>query len=219
MNDFNVTKIKHIIFDLGSVLLNINPLLSLDAFAKLGNISTETLKSRLKNEVIFEKYDTGEYSDEVFRLELCRILGTTLENKSVDEAWNALLLDFPSERMHMVLDLSKNYNVFLLSNTNSIHYKSYSDTFRKKFGLQFSSLFNEEFLSFRMGMRKPDVAIYLKVLEMGRFQAAECLFIDDLLTNAEAAKSVGITTVHLAEGTRVTDLFEAGKIVESLKIL
>lgn len=208
--------IKNIIFDLGGVLLNINPLLSLDAFAKLGNISTETIKEKLKGEKIFERYDTGVYSDDDFRKEICRILAISFDDFTIDQAWNSLLLDFPPERKDLLTEVGKNYNVYLLSNTNSIHYKNYTDTFQKTYKDSFSEMFDYEFLSFRLGVHKPDIAIYAKVLEMGGFVASECLFVDDLLSNVEAARVAGMHAFHLTPEMQVTDLFRFGKINTSV---
>ena len=49
------SEIRNIIFDLGGVLLNINPLLSLLEFERLSGISREELTKRLAKEHIFEK--------------------------------------------------------------------------------------------------------------------------------------------------------------------
>lgn len=219
MNRNSDMVIKHIIFDLGGVLLNINPLYSLSAFAELGNTTPSALKVMIKAEQIFEKYDTGVYSDEVFRAELCRILGVYLKDEVIDQAWNSLLLDFPAERVLMVEQISQNFKVHLLSNTNSIHYKSYTESFYNQFGFGFSSLFENEFLSFRMGAHKPDMAIYEQVIKTGNLKAEECLFVDDLIDNAEAAKSMGMNAIHLSEGMDVTDLFKIGMLAQNLPIL
>ncbi len=204
--------IKNILFDLGGVLLNINPLLSLEAFAKLGCFSPEALKEKLKGEEIFENYDTGVYSDDDFRKEIRRILAISCDDSIIDQAWNSLLLDFPPERRDLLTEVSKNYNVYLLSNTNSIHYKSYTSSFQKTYGASFSEMFAYEFLSFKLGVHKPEKAIYAKVLEMGRLVASECLFIYDLLPNVQTARAAGMHAFHLAPEIQVTDLFRSGKI-------
>ena len=52
-----------------------------------------------------------------------------------------------------------------------------------------------------VGMRKPDPDIYLLTLERlgGGLQAAECIFVDDLEVNCEAARAVGMTAVRFVE--------------------
>jgi len=212
-------KIKHIIFDLGGVLLNINPLLSLEAFAQLGKISTHELQDRLKSEKLFEKYDTGEYSNDVFRAELCRILGVQLSNETIDKAWNCLLLDFPENRVNLLKEIKANFSIFLLSNTNAIHYQSYCDAFFARYGTAFSDLFCCEYLSFRMGKHKPDVEIFHDVIRMSNLNPRECLFIDDLLPNVEAAIKCGMHGLHIDKDIQVTDFFQAGYLKDDLIVL
>ena len=45
----------------------------------------------------------------------------------VKEAWNAMLLDLPENRLTLIQSLKKKYSVYILSNTNTIHI----DAFKK----------------------------------------------------------------------------------------
>jgi putative hydrolase of the HAD superfamily len=47
-----------------------------------------------------------------------------------------------------------------------------------------------------VGLRKPDRAIYALVLERLALPAAECVFVDDLAVNIEAARELGFAVVH-----------------------
>ena len=65
-----------------------------------------------------------------------------------------------------------------------------------------------------VGMRKPDAEIYELTLErLGDPEPGECLFIDDIEANVEAARELGISAVHyrsneqaIAEIREVADL-------------
>jgi HAD superfamily hydrolase (TIGR01509 family) len=50
------------------------------------------------------------------------------------------------------------------------------------------------FVSCRMGLRKPDAEIFLRVAR--ELQPEQCLFIDDRAKNCEAARAVGMRAVH-----------------------
>ena len=63
-------------------------------------------------------------------------------------AWNALLLDLPQNRINLLKRIRKKYDIFLLSNTNSIHINE----FRKQIGetkyLKFYNLFKKVYYSY-----------------------------------------------------------------------
>jgi putative hydrolase of the HAD superfamily len=50
-----------------------------------------------------------------------------------------------------------------------------------------------------VGLRKPDRAIYAIVLERLGLPAEECVFVDDLAVNIEAARELGFAVVHFRE--------------------
>lgn len=203
------SEIKNIIFDLGGVLLNINPLLSLLELEKLSGIGQEELIMKLASAKLFEKFDTGSLNPAQFRSELCRIMNQSVSDTEIDRIWNKLLLDFPASRVEMLRQLQKNYRVFLLSNTNSIHFESYTHEFHEKFGLQMADLFERLFLSYEIGIHKPDSGIYTYVLENANLEASESVFFDDSLANIKAAENLGIKGIHI-NGEDVTTFFENG---------
>lgn len=211
-----LSKIRNIIFDLGAVLLNINPLLSLNEISKVSGIDHSELKSRLEKGNIFGKFDCGLINPDQFRSEMCNIMGKLVSDEEIDRIWNLLLLDFPLHRVKLIRELKKNYRIFLLSNTNSIHYHSYTNTFYREYGTKFEELFDSLFLSYEMGFHKPDAEIYKQMLNRADLNPSECLFIDDLLPNIEAASALGIETIHLTSEYDVTHYFENGTIRKDL---
>lgn len=210
MPEIQPSKIRNIIFDLGGVLLNINPLLSLLEFEKISGIDRNTLKKHLSGEFIFEKFDTGTLSSAQFRSELCRIMNKQVSDDEIDRAWNLLLLDFPPARASLLTQLKKNYKVYLLSNTNIIHYQHYTREFSENFGFEMTDLFDELFLSFEIGIHKPDAGIYTHVIQKAGIIPSETVFVDDLILNIEAAGQQGIAGIHIMDGTDMTEFFENG---------
>jgi len=80
---------------------------------------------------------------------------------------------------------------WLLSNINELHYNH----LRKNWpGL--CSNFLMEFLSFKMGHRKPDPEIYEAMLKQGGKQPQQCLFIDDTEINGEYPRKIGMPFIH-----------------------
>jgi glucose-1-phosphatase len=203
------SEIKNIIFDLGGVLLNINPLLSLLELERISHISKNKLLERLAHEKLFEKFDTGGLSPAQFRSGLCRIMNLDVTDSEIDRIWNQLLLDFPAQRVELLQQLRANYHVFLLSNTNSIHFDHYTREFYEKYNFPMTNLFDQLFLSFEIGKHKPDAGIYTYVLQSADLHPSECIFIDDSMANIEAAELQGISGIHISEYD-VTHYFETG---------
>jgi len=206
----NPSKIKNLIFDLGGVLLNINPLLSLIELEKVSGIAQKELITKLTEAHLFEKFDTGSLTEGEFRSELCRILGKKEKDSEIDRIWNALLLDFPFHRVELLQKLRKNYSVYLLSNTNSIHFREYSSAFYESYKINFPDLFDTLFLSHEIGIHKPDAGIYTYVLQHADLNPSECVFFDDLLPNIEAAAALGIAGIQITPDKDVTEYFQNG---------
>ena len=205
------SEIKNIIFDLGGVLLNINPLLSLLELEKISGISKDVLLERMANERLFEKYDTGSLSSAQFRSVLCRIINLDVSDSEIDRIWNKLLLHFPAHRVEMLQQLKNNYRVFLLSNTNFIHFNYFTREFYETYNFRLIDLFDQVFVSHEIGIHKPDAGIYTYVLENADIAASETLFIDDSSANIEAAALLGISGIHIREFD-VTHYFKNGFI-------
>ncbi len=206
------SKIKNIIFDLGGVLLNINPLLSLLELEKISGIGRDELILRFLNEKIFEKFDTGSLNPAQFREKLCHILNCSVSDAEIDRCWNKLLLDFPPDRVEMLQQIRNNYRIFLLSNTNSIHFDHYTQEFFENYGIRMTELFDELFLSYEIGIHKPDAGIYTHVLQHAGIEASESVFFDDSLSNIEAAKLLGIRGIQVTDDRDVTSFFENGML-------
>ncbi len=59
-----------------------------------------------------------------------------------------------------------------------------------------------------VGMRKPDPAIYELTLERLGVTAAESVFIDDIAVNCDAARALGMESVHFVENAQALSALE-----------
>jgi epoxide hydrolase-like predicted phosphatase len=57
-------------------------------------------------------------------------------------------------------------------------------------------MFDDLVISGEVGLRKPEPEIYLLAAERVGLSPAECVFVDDLELNVEAARQLGITAIH-----------------------
>ena len=140
-------KIKNIIFDFGGVILNIDYQASINAFKELGIKNFEILFSQASQFNIFDKLETGKLNPHDFRDEIRNISGLKLTDEAIDKAWNKMLLDIPIERIELLIKLKSKYNIYLLSNTNAIHYDIYNNEIYKAGYKSFDDIFNKAFVN------------------------------------------------------------------------
>ena len=198
--------IKAINFDLGAVILNINYQNTIDEFSKLGVKNSSSFYSKKAQTNLFNQIEVGGITAEKFLAELQKETNNASINQ-VSEAWNAMLLDLPENRLAVIQFLKKKYSIYLLSNTNTLHI----DAFKKKLGkakwIKFCNLFDKMYLSHEVGLRKPNTAIFEYILKEQNLQAHEVFFIDDSPEHIEGANKLGIKTHHLKSGEEIATLF------------
>ncbi len=201
-------RFSHIIFDLGGVLIGLDTGRTLRALQDLAPHADVDWKELYHHPLALD-YEKGLVTDDEFRNGLRDILEINHPDEEIDAAWNAMILDFPSDRFGLIQKLSGHYTVLLLSNTNDIHLRHVQ---QKVQALGFDSLdqhFTRAHYSHRMKMRKPDREIYETVLDEHGLEPSEAFFIDDNPFNIESAAATGIGTHHL------TDINDLNNLVES----
>jgi len=202
----SVNPIRNIIFDLGGVILNINPQLTVEAFRSLGWRDFFEENNQTNGKELFYSLESGNSSPEVFRNNVRRIADIQRNDEEIDAAWTAMILDIPADRIRYLEELKKSYRLFLLSNTNEIHRIKFHRDFETDFGYSFYDLFERNFYSHEMGMRKPNPQIYIQALTEAGLVPEETLFIDDMEENIEAAKTTGMKVLHIQPGTLMEKL-------------
>ena len=202
-----MTEIKSIIFDLGGVILNLNYSKTEDEFKKIGVLNFKEFYSQKKQTLLFDDFEKGKIKPEEFISSLKN--SENLKIKEIDfiNAWNAMLLEIPINKLQFIDGLKKDYKIFLLSNTNEIHIKKFENDLKKKNMLeQFYKCFDKIYYSSRMGKRKPEKNCFNQVLEENELVAKNTLFIDDSIKHVEGAEKAGIKTFHLEKNKSILDL-------------
>ena len=78
-----------------------------------------------------------DHSPSVYFGILKKHLDPAVTDDQVIAAWNAMILDIPLQRVNLLEDVRKSYRIFILSNSNEIHYNKYLDNFRSNYGYNF----------------------------------------------------------------------------------
>ena len=210
-------KIKNIIFDLGGVILDIDESIVYKELEKMG-VSTSELAHSKEFMDIFSKFDIGVYTAPTFRKKIKALLGQEkMTDQRFDAIWNSMLLDIPRERIEAIEKVKKHYKIFLMSNSNVIHYDLYVRDLQLRFGYhEFDELFNKSYFSFAEHLEKPDPRFFELILDHEGLLPEETLFIDDTAENIKVAKSLGIHTYHISREELVRNLFENGVLKEGV---
>lgn len=196
--------IKNLIFDFGDIFINLDKPATARELEKLG-ITDFTPEMVEKNQL----YEKGLMTTEAF-VDFYHAKFPNATKKGLIDAWNAILLDFPTHRLAFIQQLAKEkkYRLLLLSNTNDLHISWIQRNWGTKLYTKFAACFEQFYLSHEINLRKPDANIYEFVLRENNLKASETLFIDDTKENTDSASNLGIHIWNLIPGEEdVVDLF------------
>lgn len=198
--------IKNIIFDLGGVIYDIRYQNIVEKFASYGITDFETYYTQANQTDAIDRFEEGKISAEEFRSYIRSISPIPLTDKQIDDAWNAIIIDVPTQRVEMLKQLKKYYHLFLFSNTNQLNYDQFTVDLQQKFGYDiFSELFEKAYFSHLIHYRKPCEEAFRYVLNAQNLIPEETLFIDDTIRHIEGAKKLGLNVYHLQKDEDVLE--------------
>lgn len=187
--------------------MNIDFKKTFTAFKELGVENIEEMYSQHHASELFKKLETGRINERDFYETIRKYIPGTVSDEQVAYAWNAMILDFRKDSLAEVEKLSRQFRIFLFSNTNSIHLKRVNELFIKEIGkTSLNGYFEKAWYSNIIGSRKPDKEAYEFVLNDADIDPAETFFIDDTKENTEAAVEIGIRSHLLLPGERIENL-------------
>jgi len=107
----------------------------------------------------------------------------------------------------MLGELKSEYGIYLLSNSNHIHYRAMMIMAKNMFGeLDFhKEYFHQTYYSQHLKMRKPDKEIFDFICEENNLMKAETLFIDDLQHNVDGAIAAGLKSIRHDPKTEIIE--------------
>jgi putative hydrolase of the HAD superfamily len=198
--------IKNIILDLGGVLVDIEPQNTYKAFKRifkpgvLVDIDWDNLPE------VVTAMETGKWSKEKFKKTMLEACKPGVSASQMVDAWCAMLMEFRAPRVKMVEDLAKNYNVYLLSNTNVYHVSFFEKEFKYRFHFPLKRLFKKVYYSNEIGLRKPDPKAFEYVLNDADLIAEETVMVDDRSENCEAAASLGMQYLKVSDKSGLEEI-------------
>ncbi|PWL32428.1 MAG: haloacid dehalogenase [Fluviicola sp. XM-24bin1] len=200
------SEFENIIFDFGGVIINIDYEATINAFKDLGISDFDALYSQAAQSDLFDAIETGRISPQHFINGILQLLPAGVTPNQVVHAWNAMILDIPKERIEFLQQLSQTHDIYLLSNTNSIHIDKAMREWNNKTQADINDVFKKVYLSHEMGMRKPDVEIFRHVCQEQGLDPSKTLFIDDSIQHIHGAREAGLHAHHLLSNETIQSI-------------
>lgn len=200
--------IKNLLIDFGGVLINLDRQRCIGNFKKLGLQNVDEMLTMYHQQGLFLLQEKGLVTSAEFRDSIREMSGKPLTDVQIDNAWNSFLADIPTYKLDLLLKLRQKYVVYLLSNTNEIHWKWSCENAFPYRGFRVEDYFENIYLSFEMKMVKPDAEIFESVLADANIDPSETFFIDDSQANCQTAQALGISTYTPQAGEDWSHLFK-----------
>jgi HAD superfamily hydrolase (TIGR01509 family) len=179
--------ITAITFDLGNVLIKVDHFRFCRRLAVLAALSPQEVYAQVFESSLEPGYDTGRITSREFYERVTSHFGVALPYSRFRDLW-CDLFDPMDGMAELVQHLASRFPLFLLSNTNALHF----DYIQARFATLLQS-FRAFVLSYEVGSRKPEPAIYQSLIRQAGRPPEQILFLDDKVSFVEGARGQGLT--------------------------
>ncbi|MDO9391781.1 MAG: HAD family phosphatase [bacterium] len=184
--------IQALILDLGKVVLNYDHGRSAREIARISGCGEKEVESFIFGS-LKDRFNSGQMTGEEF----FGLIKDRFNLKISFDDFHPIWSDIFSENLDVagvLPELCKNYPVYLLTNTDILHFEYILANF------PVVSRFNQVFASYQMGIAKPDREIYQRALAEIGMPADAVLYVDDEPAFVEAARLCGINALLYRPG-------------------
>ena len=171
-----------IIFDLGNVLVDVQP------SRGIGTLLSEAPLEQFLQDPLIDQYNRGQLTPRAFHEQLCHAYHLEIEYDPFAQRWCDIFAPIPG-MTDLLKTLRKKLPVGLLSNTDPLHWQRIIHDYAYVAALEHPTL------SFQEGLTKPTAEIYRIAARRVHTPPKQCLFIDDLQTNVDAARNIGMDAI------------------------
>ncbi len=198
--------IKHVIFDLGNVLINIHPRQVIEEFADRCQLSMENVREFYLSYLHLD-FMKGRHSPPNFYRMMMDKYPCSLSLPEFRKIWNKVIGKPKDGISEIITSLKGRFILSVCSNTDAWHWQKVMDE------IEFMTAFTHYFLSFRLNHNKPHPAVYETMLKTLQAEGHECFFIDDTAENIDSAMIFGIRGVVADNADSIRMALKANKIL------
>lgn len=188
--------IRNLIFDWGNVLIDVTMTNFKEACQEAGIKFTDEEVNSTHKAGFFLDFELGKITEKDFRNEIRKRSVSPLKDNEIDLIWNRMLGSIPEMKLNFLFKIKNQYKLYLLSNTNSIHWNTFSKTSFKYKDYNLLDSFSGFYLSYQQQCAKPDPVIFEKAIRESKIDINETLFIDDSKKNCETAQALGMKVLN-----------------------
>lgn len=187
--------IKNILFDLGGVIVTLDPAKAVSRFKEIGLADADSRLDSYTQSGIFGDLEQGRIDAEQFRAGLSELAGCEVTAEQCLYGWKGYVKEVPRRNLDALLRLrSEGFRVVLVSNTNPFMMSWALGPGFDGRGHSLDCYMDAMYMSYRLGVMKPAEEFFRKVMAAEAILPAETLFVDDGVRNVETAARLGMRT-------------------------
>lgn len=194
-----------IILDMGNVLLEWNKDKILQGVSEMKKDYLILDKSIFQSG-LWLRLDLGTMTREELVLKVVSMIGRAYQKKVEEVIWNWLnYIDIYREVFPILSELKKKgHRIFVLSNTSKVFYDLLEEHLSP-----LKELLDGFVLSCDIKAIKPDLVMFKEILDKYQLDPTNCVFIDDIEDNTNAAEKLGIKSYQVKKRSDVIDILKS----------
>jgi glucose-1-phosphatase len=196
--------VEALLFDLGGVVIEIDFGRALASWAKAAGTPVDTLRARFSFDEAYQRHERGEIAAGEYFAALRSSLGIDLPDAALVTGWNAIYMNEVPGMRALLATVAERFAVYAFTNSNPTHHAfssaRYPDVFKN---------FRKVFLSFELGLRKPERAAFEAIAAAIHVPLDRILFFEDTEANVEGARSIGMPAVLVRSPSDVANALAA----------
>jgi FMN phosphatase YigB (HAD superfamily) len=190
-------RIEAIIFDIGRVIINLDPSRAIAAIGAASALAPDKLWRAVQEDPLWPGWQEGRVTPREWYENLIARFHTPISFDEFCNAWNSVLVPKLILPEQLFKQLSKNCRLVLLSNTDPIHVEYMESHFK------FMRCFPERIYSCDVGASKPSLKIFRAAIRASDAPAKHALYIDDIREYVFAARRIGLSAIQFRSRRRL----------------
>jgi glucose-1-phosphatase len=201
------TAIRLVISDFGGVICTFDYRIFCRRLAGRIGRDAEEIYAAVYDSDLHAEFELGRLTGPEYHKRVMRLFGADVPYTEFFPMYGDIFTKIPGT-CEMLRRLHTRYPLYLLSDTNEIHFGYVKET------VEAVRLFDEFIVSYEVGAMKPEPRIYQEALRRSALPADACVFIDDRPGNVEGARRVGMHALQFTSPEQcAVDLARLGVVV------